>query len=109
MSKSAPLLDVSAFDRSPALSPDENEALAFLGWQLRRRRSYDPTLPQWSAIGRLLAPLDAALLALHRPDTALHRRSALDAAGLVLARCAQDGVAYWGWPGVWCMDHDRVA
>ena len=98
MITSAPLLDVSGFDRSPALSSDEREALASLDWQLRRRRSYDPTLPQWGAVIRLLAPLDAARLAVHRPDTALHRRSALDAAGLVLARCAEEGAAYWGWP-----------
>jgi integrase len=99
MSTPAPVLDVSGFDRSPALSPDEQEALASLGWHLRRRRSHDPTLSGWTAIGRLLAPLDAARLALHRPDTALHRRSALDAVGLVLSRCAEEGAAYWGWPG----------
>ena len=55
-------------------------------------------MSEWGAVGRLLAPLDAARLALHRPDTALHRRSALDAVGLVLPRCAEEGAAYWGWP-----------
>ena len=98
MTTSATLIDVSGFDRSPALSPDEREALASLGWQLRRRRGYDPTLSQWGLIGRLLAPLDAAHVFMHRPDTALHRRSALDAAGLVLSRCAEEDAAYWGWP-----------
>lgn len=98
MTAPAPLLDVSGFDRTPALSPGEWEALASLGWQLRRRRSHDPALPQWGAVGRLLAPLDAARLALHRPGTALHRRSSLDGIGLVLARCAEEGAAYWGWP-----------
>ena len=98
MTSSAPLVDVSGFNRSPALSPNEREALTSLGWQLRRRRSYEPTLPQWGPIARLLAPLDATRCGLHRPDTALHRRSALDAASLVLARCAEEGVAYWGWP-----------
>jgi integrase len=93
-----PLLDLSGFDRTPALLPGEQEALVSLGWQLRRRRSHDPALPQWQRIRRLLAPLDAARLALHdRPDTPLHRRSALDAAGLVLSRCAEAGTAYWGW------------
>ena len=96
MTAPAPLLDVTGFDRAPALSADEQEALASLEWQLRRRRSHDLALPQWSAIGRLMAPLDAARLALHRPDTALHRRTALDGAGLVLFRCAEEGIAYWG-------------
>jgi integrase len=93
----APLLDVTGFDRTPTLSACEREALVSLGWQLRRRRSHDPALPEWNMIARLLAPLDAARLALHRSDTALHRRSALDAAGLVLFRCIEEGAAYWGW------------
>ncbi len=98
MSTSVPLLDISSFDCCPALSSDEREALSSLGWQLRRRRCHDPALAQWDAIRRLLAPLDAARLALHRPDTALHRRSALDGIGLVLSQCAEEGASYWGWP-----------
>ena len=94
----SPLLDVSGFDRTPTLLPGEREALVSLGWQLRRRRSHDPGLLVWDAIGRLLAPPDAARRALHRPDTALHRRSSLDGIGLVLARCAEEGAAFWGWP-----------
>ena len=72
--------------------------MASLGWQLRRRRGYDQKLSEWGLVGRLLAPLDAANVFMHRPDTALHRRSALDAAGLVLSRCAKEDAAYWGWP-----------
>lgn len=90
-----PLLDVSGFDRTPALLPGEREALASLGWQLRRRRSYDPALSRWQDIQRLLVPLDAARLALRdRPDILLHRRSGLDAVGLVLFRSAEEGIAY---------------
>lgn len=93
-----PLLDVSGFDRTLALLPGEREALSSLGWQLRRRRSFDPALPQWRSIQRLLAPLDAARLALRdRPDILLHRRSGLDGVGLVLFRCAEEGAAFWGW------------
>ena len=59
----------------------------------------DPALPQWRSIQRLVTPLDAARLAMRdRPDTQLHRRSSLDAAGLVLSRCIEEGTAYWGWP-----------
>ena len=99
MSTPALLLDVSGFDRTPTLSAGERDALTSLGWQLRRRRSHDPALPQWQEVGRLVAPLDAARLAIRdRPDTQLHRRSSLDGVGLVLSRCAEEGVAYWGWP-----------
>ena len=100
MTTPAPLLlDVSGFDRSPTLSQEEQDALVSLGWQLRRLRGYDPALPQWNVINRLLIPLDAARLALRdRPDILLHRRSGLDAVGLVLFRCAEEGKAFWGWP-----------
>ena len=99
MPPAPPLLDVSGFDRTPALRPGEREALASLGWQLRRQRSQDPALPQWRGIQRLLVPLDAARLALRdQPDILVHRRSGLDAVGLVLLRSAEEGIAYWGWP-----------
>src|SRR4051794_6620576 len=91
-----PLLDVVPFDRTPVLSRGEREALAALGWQLRRRRGHDAARPEWGAIRRLLAPLDAARLALRsRRDTPLHRRSSKDAVGLVLRRCAEEGTTYW--------------
>ena len=93
-----PLLDVTGFDRTAALSQSERDALTTLGWQLRRRRSHDAELPEWDVIGRLLAPLDAARSELRdRPDTPLHRRSAKDAVGLVLRRCAEEGTTFWGW------------
>lgn len=93
----APLLGLPASERAPALSPQERDALASLGWHLRRRRSHDATSPHWDTIARLLPPLDTVRLALHRPATPLHRRSALDGAGLVLSRCAEENLAYWGW------------
>src|SRR3954466_11903984 len=99
MSMPPPLLEVVPFDRAPVLSRGEREALAALGWQLRRRRSHDAARSEWGAIRRLLAPLDAARLALRdRRDTPLHRRSSKDAVGLVLRRCAEEGTTYWGWP-----------
>ena len=60
----APLLDITGFDRTAALSQSERDALTSLGWQLRRRRSHDAELPEWDVIARLLAPLDAARSAL---------------------------------------------
>ena len=99
MSTRAALLDISGFDRTPVLSPNEREALTSLGWQLRRCRNDDPMLQEWDAVARLLVPLDAARRALRDcPDTPLHRRSGKDAVALVLRRCAEEGIAYWGWP-----------
>src|ERR1700677_5020800 len=90
MTSPVPFLDVAGFDRTAALSQSERDALTSLGWQLRRRRSHDAELPEWKVIGRLLAPLDAARSTLcDLPDTPLHRRSAKDAVGLVLHRCAE--------------------
>src|SRR6202789_1561587 len=98
MTSPVPFLDVAGFDRTAALSQSERDALTSLGWQLRRRRSHDAELPEWKVIGRLLAPLDAARSTLcDLPDTPLHRRSAKDAVGLVLHRCAEEGTAFWGW------------
>ena len=92
------LLDTSGFDRSPALSVDEHRALLALGWDLRRRRGHDPHRSEWASVARLVVPLDAARRALRDlPDTRHHRRTSLDAVGLVLHRCAESGSAFWGW------------
>ena len=64
MSARPPLLDVSGFDRSPALSAAEREALIALGWDLRRSRCHDADRPEWTVVKRLVAPLDAARLAM---------------------------------------------
>lgn len=98
MSAPAMLLDISGFNRSPALSADEHRALIALDWDLRRRRGYASHRPEWASVARLVVPLDAARLALRDlPDTRHHRRTALDAVGLVLHRCAESGSAFWGW------------
>jgi hypothetical protein len=90
------------YDQTPILAKAEREALQQLGWQLRRRRGYDAARPEWTAIARLLEPLDAARAVLHHPDTALHNRSGNDAIGVLLRRCAEEATAYWGWTAeVW--------
>ena len=88
---------LEAYDQTPTLTKTERQALQKLGWQLRRRRGYDATRPEWTAVTRLLEPLDAARIVLHHPDTGLHSRSGKDAIGLVLWRCADESTAYWGW------------
>ena len=90
---------LEAYDQTPTLTKTERQALQKLGWQLRRRRGYDATRPEWTAVIRLLEPLDAARIVLHHPDTGLHSRSGKDAIGLVLWRCADESTAYWGLDG----------
>ena len=105
MSARPPLLDVSGFDRSPALSAAEREARSALGWDLRRSRCHDADRPEWTVVKRPVAPLDAARLAMRDlPESRFHVRSALDAVGLVLHRCADRGTTFWTWS-----DDDWVA
>ncbi|MEW2490849.1 tyrosine-type recombinase/integrase [Streptomyces sp. NPDC048411] len=91
-------IDPARYDRHPELSERERTALASLGWQIRRRRGYDPDRVEWRAIARLLRPLDDARAALQWcPDTPAHRRSVTDAVGLILRRCLEDGTSFWAW------------
>jgi len=91
------------YNRRAELTGRELEALQELGWQVRRRRGYDPHLPQWPVIARLLQPLDDARMALQWcPDTQHHRRSVTDAIGLILRRCLEERTSYWAWStAVW--------
>ncbi|MFJ9845892.1 tyrosine-type recombinase/integrase [Kitasatospora sp. NPDC101155] len=91
-------IDLARYDRRPELSERESTALASLGWQVRRRRGYDPDRVEWRAIDRLLRPLDDARASLRWcPDTPAHRRSVTDAVGLILRRCLEDGTSFWAW------------
>ena len=91
-------IDLTRYDRRPELSERERTALVGLGWQVRRRRGYDPDRVEWRAIARLLCPIDDARAALRWcPDTPAHRRSVTDAVGLILRRCLEDGTSFWGW------------
>ena len=90
-------LDVGRYNRRPDLSALELEGLRHLGTNLRRRRGYVRDVPQWSAVARLLRPLDDARVGLWCPDTPHHRRAITDAIGLVLLRCAETNSSYWAW------------
>ena len=81
----------------PDLSALELEGLRHLGTNLRRRRGCVRDVPQWSAVARLLRPLDDARVGLWCPDTPHHRRAITDAIGLVLLRCAETNSSYWAW------------
>jgi len=93
--------DRSEFDRRPALRPEEAAALAALSpLQLRCNRARGiprRTAPQWRALARLVAPLDAARAAVHHGDALRYRRVGAQAAAVVLQHCAESGRAWWGW------------
>ena len=91
-------IDPSHYNRRTELAALELQALHELGWRVRRRRGYDPDLPQWAVIRRLIRPLDDARAALGWcPDTQAHRRAVTDAIGLVLRRCLEEETSFWAW------------
>ena len=98
-------IDLTRYDRTPTLAPAEHAALEALGWELRRGRCHDARRPEWTAIDRLLRPLDEARLSLFIPDDPYHHRSALDAVGIILHACATTQHAFWAWsPTDWIKD-----
>lgn len=72
------------------LSDREQTALAELGIDLLRRHGHRDDARLWRPIQRLLKPLEDAHAALRSKPSDLrqHRRFAIDAMGLVLARAA---------------------
>ncbi|MDQ3274216.1 MAG: site-specific integrase, partial [Actinomycetota bacterium] len=95
-------LDTSGYDRRVELTDPEARALAELGVAGLRRsraRGAQQQAPWWAALTRLVEPLDTARAGLHHDNVARYRRASRDAAGLILAHCAQTGRSYWGWTG----------
>jgi integrase len=94
-------LDLSAFDRSDALTSDEHRALERLGPNgLRRNRARGiprRTASSWLALTRLVEPLDGARSALCHNGDARHQRAGLHAVGLVLQHCRVLERSYWAW------------
>lgn len=88
------------YDRLPLVLASEQRAIYELGLDnLRRRRGYDSRAPQWNAIRRLLAPLEAVSDGFGiGPDAEYHvRRGLHDAVAVLLLRCAEMGRSYWDW------------
>ena len=91
-------VDPARYDTAPVLRDAEKDAIAELGvGSLRRLASHDPAARQWGQVRRLLRPLDDVSAALEAPSTAHRRRAMLDAAAVVLLRCAETGRTYWSW------------
>ncbi|MCI3270628.1 tyrosine-type recombinase/integrase [Streptomyces sp. 7R015] len=93
-------IDPSRYDIAAVLRTEEKRAIAELGLvNLRRMARHDPNAPGWRAIRRLLRPLDDVAAASHEPATSHRRRGRLDAAAVILLRCAETGRSYWVWSG----------
>ncbi|MCA1695295.1 MAG: tyrosine-type recombinase/integrase, partial [Actinobacteria bacterium] len=91
--------DISAQDRPVELTDPQVRALAELGPAgLRRCGAQGPRrgAQLWDSLSGLVGPLDAVRARLHHPHDARYRRASSDAAGLILAHCAQTGRSYWG-------------
>ncbi len=95
-------VDRSNYDCSSTLTNAEHEALVALGWDIRRRCHDDPHPSEWTAIERLVKPLDDARRSMFVKNSRYHRRSALDAVGIILRGCAVTRRPFWVWgPSVW--------
>lgn len=89
------------FDRRHELRAAEAEALKALSpLEMRRNRARGiprRTAGHWTALARLVEPLDAARSVLHHVDDIRYRRAGAHAVAVVLAHCAASNRAYWGW------------
>jgi integrase len=91
-------VDPARYDATPALSEAEKGAIIGLGvGGLRRLARHDPSAPEWAQVRRLTRPLDDAVGSLDGPLTPHRRRAVLDAAAVVLLRCAETSRSYWSW------------
>ncbi|MER8162092.1 site-specific integrase [Streptomyces sp. NPDC094472] len=102
------------FGRLPVLLASEQRAARELGLRnLRRQRGYDRAAVQWTAIRRLLAPLETVTSSLDVPAGSWHLTRAMnDAVAVLLLRCAERGRSYWGWTAQeWLdlLDQDHAA
>jgi hypothetical protein len=96
-------VDPARYDTTPMLSEAEKDAIIGLdAGGLRRLARHDPSAPEWAQVRRLARPLDDAAGSLDGPLTPHRRRAMLDAAAVVLLRCAETSRSYWSWAeGEW--------
>jgi len=93
-------IDVQRYSRRLTLTSAQVTALEMLGPQgIRRSRARGAVRDEasWAALAGLTRPLDDALAALHHPDGPHAARAGLDAAAVVLIRCAATRRTWWGW------------
>lgn len=85
----------------PGLSEVERDALAALDPKALRRNRARGTprrnATHWTALARLVEPLDAACAGLHHGEDRRYRRAGAHAAAAILGHCASTGRPYWAW------------
>ena len=95
------LVTDNEFDRCPELRGDEAAALTALSpLEMRRNRACGVprrTAQHWTALARLVEPLDATRAILHHLDDVYYQRAGAHAVAVVLQHCAATGRAYWEW------------
>ncbi|MGW5150114.1 tyrosine-type recombinase/integrase [Rhodococcus koreensis] len=89
------------YDRREELTDAERRALRDLSPKaLRRNRARGiprRTAAHWTALVRLVEPLDTARTGLHHGDDARFRRAGAHAAAIILQNCADTGRSFWAW------------
>jgi integrase/recombinase XerD len=90
-------IDLSGYDRSPMLSPEEQLTLRTLSADLAQGQLPNPTTPAWAALARLIGPLEDACVSLVIPSKPAHGRSACQAVALILHGCALSQTSFWAW------------
>jgi integrase len=94
-------LAIHRYDRRGELLDAEAAALIALGpGGLRRNRATGVprrTAAHWTALARLVEPLDAARARLHHRDDVRFRRAGAHAAAIILLNCVDRGRSYWAW------------
>ena len=94
-------LSLERYDQRGELTDAERRALRELGPKaLRRNRARGiprRTATHWTALARLVEPLDTARAGLHHGDDTRFRRAGAHAAAIILQNCVDTSRSYWAW------------
>ncbi|MFW2243959.1 tyrosine-type recombinase/integrase [Rhodococcus opacus] len=94
-------LSLERYDQRGELTDAECRALRELGPKaLRRNRARGiprRTATHWTALARLVEPLDTARAGLHHGDDTRFRRAGAHAAAIILQNCVDTSRSYWAW------------
>jgi len=89
-------IDFTRYDRTPALSPPEADALTTLGQSVRWWCQPRQQGSAWRVLDRLVSPL-AAVRATWRSQSPHQRYRADVAVAALLWRCSVEQASYWAW------------
>ncbi|MBO0789540.1 MAG: tyrosine-type recombinase/integrase [Ktedonobacteraceae bacterium] len=85
-------LDGKIYDRTPALSPEEQEALAAFLLPRRHLAQMISTVSQQGKLARLMQPLSNVFAAIEGDEPAK-----IESTHLLLRMCAREGQPFWAW------------